>query len=126
MELINPNSVSRPDSKDKTADDVLEMVRARLKKQSDYLRGEIDSPGATLLVKRTNGLNLAIKIANETWKLAPMKEGTPKALAKQIDKASELLNDYKAELFHFYQWVASNVGKKKADRTPYEPMKEVA
>jgi len=126
MQFINPKSVSRADSTDKTADDVLEMVRARLKKQSDYLRGEIESPGATLVVKRTNGLNLAIKIANETWKLAPLKDGSNKQLAKQIDEASELLQDYKEELFHFYQWVASNVGKKKADRTPYEPMKEVA
>ena len=126
MQFINPDSVQRADSKNKTPLEVLDMVRARINKQSQYLRATQDerekmTRGANLLVKRSNGLNLAIKVANETFKLAPLSGEKDKELASQVDEASAKLDDYKDELFHFYKWVASNVYKKKEDRTPYTP-----
>ena len=71
-----------------------------------------------LLVKRNNGLNLALKIANETAQLVPIEEGTTESIAEQIENVIIQLPLYKKPLHEFYLWVAENTGKKKEKRTP--------
>ncbi|MDC0198617.1 hypothetical protein OAJ85_00470 [Pseudomonadota bacterium] len=114
----------------KTENTTLNLVQTRLrtflKKYKTHTKelaegkdkSEISSVTPNLLVKRTNGLNLALKIANETAQLVPIEEGTRDEIAIQIENVIQELPDYRPQLHQFYLWVAENTGKKKQDRTP--------
>lgn len=121
--FINPLPVG---TKEKTSEDVLMMVKARLQKQANYLKASEDerkkmTRGANLIVKRSNGDNIAIKIANETWKLWPITVGSEDpAIADEIENCIRALEDHKDQLYDFYKWVSENVGKKKDERQPFK------
>ena len=115
LNFVNPKSVSVPSKEERDEDYSLNLVLTRLRKfHRQYKKDGKGYPN--LLVNRTNGLNLAIKIANETAQFVPIDES--KSILEQIENTIQDLPLYKRQIFEFYSWVSQNTAKKKAERTP--------
>ena len=117
LNFVDPTEVKLPNPENRDATYSLNLCQSRLNTfLTTYKKEGKATPN--LLVRRNNGLNLALKIANETAQLVPIEEGTTESIAEQIENVIRQLPIYKTPLHEFYLWVAENTGKKKDMRTP--------
>jgi len=105
LTLIKPNDVEMPSKAELTSDSNLAVIQNTLK---NYLAWHHKTGVKTskaesrnLIVIRSNGRNLAIKISNHTWNLVPLDERED---VEQIQEVIEELPKYKDSLFEFKKW----------------------
>ena len=113
LTLIKPNDVEMPSKAELTSDNNLAVIQANLR---NYLAWHHKTGTKTskseprnLIVIRSNGRNLAIKISNHTWNLVPL-DGRDDV--EQIQEVIAELPKYKDSLFEFKKWCNQITGVK--------------
>jgi len=124
LTLINPNDVGMPNKVELTPEANLEAIQNTLKNFLAYYYDTgikvSKSKPRNLIVQRTNGRNLAIKISNHTWNLIPLENTDD---VEQIQNIIDALPEYKDRLFAFKKWCNKITGVKggaKAHPRPEE------
>ena len=101
LNFVDPTQVKLPNPENRDATYSLNLCQSRLNTfLTTYKKEGKATPN--LLVRRNNGLNLALKIANETAQLVPIEEGTTESIAEQIENVIRQLPIYKTPLHEFY------------------------
>ena len=106
LTLINPSDVDYPSKAELTPENNIRTLQNKLK---NFLAWHYDSgtkltqsKPRNVVVKRSNGRNLAIKISNHTWNLVPLTNERDDV--EQIKKVIEELPLYSDRLFAFKKW----------------------
>ena len=106
LTLINPSDVDYPSKAELTPENNIRTLQNNLK---NFLAWHYDSgtkltqsKPRNVVVKRSNGRNLAIKISNHTWNLVPLTNERDDV--EQINKVIEGLPLYSDRLFAFKKW----------------------
>ena len=106
LTLINPSDVDYPSKAELTPENNIRTLQNKLKNflawHYDYGTKLTQSKPRNVVVKRSNGRNLAIKISNHTWKLVPLTNERDDV--EQIKEVIEELPLYSDRLFAFKKW----------------------
>ena len=113
LTLLNPNDVAMPSKAELTAENNLKTIQNTLK---NFLAHYFDTgikistnEPRNLIVNRSNGRNLAIKISNHTWNLIPLEDEKE---IEQIQNVIKELPEYVDSLYSFKLWCNQITGVK--------------
>ena len=113
IKLVKPNDVEMPSKAELTSDNNLAVIQANLRNYLAWYHSTgvktSKSEPRNLIVIRSNGRNLAIKISNHTWNLVPLDDRDD---IEQIQEVIEELPKYKDSLFEFKKWCNQITGVK--------------
>ena len=105
LNLVRADSVEMPSKGELTPESNLKTIQNTLKNfLAHYFETGIKiskNKPRNLIVQRSNGRNLAIKISNHTWNLIPLEDTDE---VGQIQTIINELPEYKDRLFSFKQW----------------------
>ena len=106
LTLIRPDDVEIPKTLELTPENTVRTLQNNLKNFLAWHYNEGNKVGSkkprTVVVNRTNGRNLAIKISNHTWNYVPLDNDREDV--EQIKEAIDDLPNYKDSLFAFKKW----------------------
>ena len=121
LKLVRADSVEMPSKGELTPESNLKTIQNTLKNfLAHYFETGIKiskNKPRNLIVQRSNGRNLAIKISNHTWNLIPLDDSDE---VGQIQNVIKELPEYKDSLYSFKKWcnqiTAIKGGKSKHPR----------
>ena len=105
LTLVRADSVEMPSNRELTPESNLKTIQNTLKNfLAHYFETGIKiskNKPRNLIVQRSNGRNLAIKISNHTWNLIPLDDSDE---VGQIQNVIKELPEYKDSLYSFKKW----------------------
>ena len=119
LTLVRADSVEMPSNRELTPESNLKTIQNTLKNfLAHYFETGIKiskNKPRNLIVQRSNGRNLAIKISNHTWNLIPLDDSDE---VGQIQNVIKELPEYKDSLYSFKKW-CNQITAKKGGATLY-------
>ena len=119
LNLVRADSVEMPSKGELTPESNLKTIQNTLKNfLAHYFETGIKiskNKPRNLIVQRSNGRNLAIKISNHTWNLIPLDDSDE---VGQIQNVIKELPEYKDSLYSFKKW-CNQITAKKGGATLY-------
>ena len=119
LNLVRADSVAMPSKGELTPESNLKTIQNTLKNfLAHYFETGIKiskNKPRNLIVQRSNGRNLAIKISNHTWNLIPLDDSDE---VGQIQNVIKELPEYKDSLYSFKKW-CNQITAKKGGATQY-------
>lgn len=119
LKLVRADSVEMPSKGELTPESNLKTIQNTLKNfLAHYFETGIKiskNKPRNLIVQRSNGRNLAIKISNHTWNLIPLDDSDE---VGQIQNVIKELPEYKDSLYSFKKW-CNQITAKKGGATLY-------
>ena len=119
LNLVRADSVEMPSNRELTPESNLKTIQNTLKNfLAHYFETGIKiskNKPRNLIVQRSNGRNLAIKISNHTWNLIPLDDSDE---VGQIQNVIKELPEYKDSLYSFKKW-CNQITAKKGGATLY-------